>query len=223
MHLPALCGPDGAWAATRFELTARPEPGMPGIGFTHVTILELDDADVVAQAARDPRGRRRAAARGRMHPAHASIAADAFVAHGPHGAKARAVRARAPGTSSPTCSAPIRPRRRVGRAGTTTCTCPTCSRAARSRRCRGGAASRRSAVGPNHLTLYDVATPTVEEAVGAIGGDARRRGRRRPQARVPHRRADRHAAPDRSPRRRRVLPTDWITYTTHGRLDPDHA
>ena len=52
VHVPALCAADGPWVATRFELTARPQPGMPGIGFTHVTIYELDDADVAAQAAR---------------------------------------------------------------------------------------------------------------------------------------------------------------------------
>src|SRR5207249_747890 len=52
VHLPALCTANGPWVATRFELTARPQPGMPGIGFTHVTIYELDDADVTAQAAR---------------------------------------------------------------------------------------------------------------------------------------------------------------------------
>ena len=72
---------------------------------------------------------------------------------------------RAPATSSPTCSAPIPPASTSGTAGTTTSTCPTCSRAARSRRCHGGGGPRRAAVGSNHLTLYDVATPTVEEAV----------------------------------------------------------
>ena len=51
VHLPALCTAGGPWVATRFELTARPQLGMPGIGFTHVTIYELDGTDVAAQAA----------------------------------------------------------------------------------------------------------------------------------------------------------------------------
>ena len=83
VHFPALCGSGGAWAATRFELTVRPEPGMPGIGFTHVTILELDDLEVAAQAPRvlavDELGDA-----GRMHPAHTTIAADVFAAGRKH-------------------------------------------------------------------------------------------------------------------------------------------
>ena len=55
---------------------------MPGIGFTHVTIHELDDADVSAPGGADARGRRPLRAAGRMHPAHATVAADVFVAHG---------------------------------------------------------------------------------------------------------------------------------------------
>ena len=95
VHVPALCAADGPWVATRFELTARPQPGMPGIGFTHVTIYELDDADVAAQAARtlDTDDALRAA--GRVHPAHATIGADVFTRPRPLRDQARAV-ARAP-------------------------------------------------------------------------------------------------------------------------------
>jgi hypothetical protein len=172
VHLRALCasgdagnaGGRGAWAATRFELTARPEPGMPGIGFTHVTILELDDPDVAAQAARvlAVDGELRAA--GRMHPAHAAIAADVFVAHGRYGTKA------APSST------------RTGHILThVLCTDPTrvvewdewyddvhvpdmLSCGAFSAMSRWRRLTPQS-VGPNHLTLYDVATPTVDEAV----------------------------------------------------------
>ena len=49
--------------------------------------------------------------------------------------------------------------------GTTSSTFPTCSRAARSTPCRAGSARRVARVGSNFLTLYDVATDTVEEAV----------------------------------------------------------
>jgi hypothetical protein len=164
VHLPALCTAEGAWAATRFELTARPEPGMPGIGFTHVTVVELDAVDVAAQATRVLAVDDALRAGGRVHPAHAAIAADTFVAHGPHGAKA------APSTE------------RTGHILTLVlCTDPTrsaewdrwydevhvpdmlsCGAFSAISRWRRAAPL---AVGPNHLTLYDVATPTVEEAV----------------------------------------------------------
>lgn len=164
IHLPAVCRPGGPWAATRFELTARPPPGMPGIGFTHVTIYELDEVDVGGQAARaiDVDGALRTA--GQMHAAHAAVAAEVFVAHGPHGNK--------PAPSSA----------RTGHILTQVlCTDPTrvdawdrwydeqhvpdmLSSGAFSALSRWRRVPLRR-VGPNHLTLYDVATDTVEEAV----------------------------------------------------------
>jgi len=168
VHLPALCGSadgaDGAWAATRFVLTARPEPGMPGLGFTHVTILELDAPDVGAQATRVLATDDELRASGRMHPAHATIAADTFVAHGRHGTK------------------PAPDSTRTGHILThVLCTDPTrvtewdewyddvhvpdmfsCGAFSAMSRWRR---STPSSVGPNHLTLYDVATPTIDEAV----------------------------------------------------------
>jgi hypothetical protein len=87
VHTPALCAGAGPWVATRFELTARPQPGMPGIGFTHVTIYELDDPDVAAQATRALDADDALRAAGHMHAAHATIGVDVFVAHGPFGEK----------------------------------------------------------------------------------------------------------------------------------------
>ena len=164
VHLPALCGPDGAWAATRFELTARPEPGMPGIGFTHVTILELDDVDVSVQAARILTVDDELRATGRMHPAHATIAADAFVAHGPHGAKPAPSSARTGHILTHVlCTDPTRADewdRWYDQVHVPDMlSCGAFSTMSRWRRVTP------SAVGSNHLTLYDVATPTVEEAV----------------------------------------------------------
>jgi hypothetical protein len=164
VHLPASCGPGGAWAATRFELTARPEAGRPGVGFTHVTVLELDEHDVGAQAARVLAVDDALRADGRFHPAHATIAAEAYVAHGPHGTK-----------PAPSAS-------RTGHILThVLCTDParvdewdhwydevhvpdmlSCDAFSALSRWRRVAPN---AVGPNHLTLYDVATPTVDEAV----------------------------------------------------------
>jgi hypothetical protein len=164
VHLPALCGTGGAWAVTRFELTTPPEAGRPGLGFTHVTVVELDEPDVRAQVARILAVDDELRAAGRMHPAHAAIAAEAFVAHGPYGSKP------APATT------------RTGHIlAHVLCTDPR--RVAEWDRwydemhvpdmlaCGAfGAMSRWHrldpvAVGPNHRTLYDVTTPTVDEAV----------------------------------------------------------
>ncbi|HLM16729.1 MAG TPA: hypothetical protein VK549_02830, partial [Acidimicrobiia bacterium] len=154
----------GAWAATRFELTARPEPGMPGIGFTHVTIVELDDHDVGAQAARVLAADDELRAKHTMHPAHAMIAADVFVAHGRHGTKPEPSAARTGHILTHVlCTDPTR----VAEWDEwyddvhvpDMLSCGAFSALSRWRRLTP------QTVGPNHLTLYDVATPTVEEAV----------------------------------------------------------
>jgi hypothetical protein len=165
VHLPAQCSrPGGPWAATRFELTARPQPGMPGIGFTHVTIHELDDADVSGQAARTLAVDDRLRAAGRMHPAHATVGADVFAAHGPHGVKAPPSDARAGHILTHVlCTDPARldewDRWYDDQHVPDMLGCGAFSSMSRWRRVPG------HEVGPNHLTLYDVATDTVEEAV----------------------------------------------------------
>jgi hypothetical protein len=164
VQLPALCGPDGGWAATRFELTAPPEPGRPGIGFTHVTIVELDGADLDGQAARVLAVDDELRAAGRMHPAHATIAADVFVAHGRYGSKVAPAAARTGHVLTHVlCTDPTR----VDEWDTwyddvhvpDMLSCGAFSAISRWRR------RAPQAFGPNHLTLYDVTTPTVEEAV----------------------------------------------------------
>jgi len=164
VHMPAVCSRQGPWAATRFELTARPRPGMPGVGFTHVTIYELDDGDVALQAARALAVDDSLRADGRMHSAHATIAAETFAAHGRYGTK------------------PAPSRTRTGHI-LTHVLCADPSVAAEWDRwydeehvpdmlsCEAFSAMSRwrrvpeHTVGPNHLTLYDVATATVDEAV----------------------------------------------------------
>jgi hypothetical protein len=164
VHLPAQCGPAGASAATRFELTARPAPGMPGIGFTHVTVLELDEADVAAHAARVLAIDDELRSAQLMHPAHATIAADVFVAHGPYGTKAPPS-ARRTGhiVTHVLCTDPTRVEewdRWYDEVHVPDMlSCGAFSAISRWRRITP------VAVGSNHLTLYDVATPTVDEAV----------------------------------------------------------
>jgi hypothetical protein len=164
VHVPALCDADGPWVATRFELTARPQPGMPGIGFTHVTIYELDDTDVAAQATRALDADDALRAAGRMHGAHAGIGADVFCAHGPFGVK------REPSTelrghilTNVLCNDPAREAEWDAwydeQHVPDMLTCGAFSAMSRWER------TPRSRIGANFLTLYDVATDTVEEAV----------------------------------------------------------
>jgi len=68
----------GASHVTFWQLAQKPQPGMPGLGFSHVTIVELDggtrpDAAAVLADLR---------AKGKVHPAHTVMDAQHFVAHG---------------------------------------------------------------------------------------------------------------------------------------------
>lgn len=164
VHVPALCARGGPWAATRFELTVRPTAGMPGLGFTHVTIYELDDADVAAQAARafDAEDALRAA--GGVHPAHAAVSADVFVAHGPYGEKPEPSPARRGHILAfVLCNDPARTAEwdawYDAEHAPDMLACGAFGGLSRWRR------AQPVRVGANFLTLYDVATPTVEEAV----------------------------------------------------------
>jgi hypothetical protein len=164
VHVPALCSGDGPWAATRFELTARPEPGMPGIGFTHVTVYELDDPDVCAQATRALDADDELRAEGRFHPAHATVAADVLAAHGPHGVKPEPSAAlRGHILTHVLCTDPAREAEwdawYDAEHVPDMMSCGAFGAMSRWRR------APRARVGANHLTLYDVATETVDEAV----------------------------------------------------------
>ena len=83
VHLPDLfAGDGGPTVATRWELARKPEPGMPGIGFSHVTIYELAGRDIAAQVERLVSRDVELRTGGRVHPTHAVIDAQTFVAHG---------------------------------------------------------------------------------------------------------------------------------------------
>src|SRR5688572_23734430 len=69
----------GASHVTFWQLARKPEPGMPGLGFSHVTIVEYERAPV-PEVAPVFAGLR---ARGRLHETHAVIDAQTYVAHGP--------------------------------------------------------------------------------------------------------------------------------------------
>jgi hypothetical protein len=164
VHLPAACTTDGPWVATRFQLTARPQPGMPGIGFTHVTIYELDAPDVTAQAARTLAVDDALRADGRMHPAHATVGADVFRAHGPFGEKPEPSSAlRGHILTYVLCTDPTREAEwdawYDAQHVPDMLSCGAFGALSRWRR------TPEVRVGSNFLTLYDVATDTVDEAV----------------------------------------------------------
>jgi hypothetical protein len=158
--LPALQEGDGPWTSTRFELAERPQPGRPGLGFTHVTVHELDADDAAAQAAATLHRLRRV----HRHPAHATVGADVVVAHGPWSDKPL------PGDdlrghilANVMCADPAREEEWDAWYDDThvpdMLSCGAFGAMTRWRR------EPRPEVGPAHVTLYDVSTPTVAEAV----------------------------------------------------------
>jgi hypothetical protein len=164
VHLPALCTAGGPWVATRFELTARPQLGMPGIGFTHVTIYELDGTDVAAQAACTLDADDALRAAGRVHAAHVSVGADVLAAHGPFGEKPEPSPVlRGHILTNVLCNDPTREdewdawydEQHVP----DMLSCGAFGAMSRWQR------TPRARVGSNFLTLYDVSTETVDEAV----------------------------------------------------------
>ncbi|HEY4331501.1 MAG TPA: hypothetical protein VGM78_02980, partial [Ilumatobacteraceae bacterium] len=68
----------GATVTTFWQLSTKPEPGMPGLGFSHVTIAEYDTLTVPSFA--DTLAQLRDA--GRIHSTHAVVDATTYVAHG---------------------------------------------------------------------------------------------------------------------------------------------
>jgi hypothetical protein len=77
-HEPDLVAATGASHVTFWQLAQKPQPGMPGLGFSHVTILEFDDEPTIDVAAVLGLLREK----GRVHPAHTVMDAQRFVAHG---------------------------------------------------------------------------------------------------------------------------------------------
>ncbi len=81
-YLPELVRDGSPQVATHWELTQKPVPGMPSIGFSHVTIYELagDDGEAQADALLARADALRAA--GKTHPAHCVIGVDVLHRHG---------------------------------------------------------------------------------------------------------------------------------------------
>jgi hypothetical protein len=77
VHEPDLMA-TGATHVTFWQLSRKPEPGMPGLGFSHVTIVEYATLGVPALEAVLASARRA----GRIHPSHTVIDGQRYVAHG---------------------------------------------------------------------------------------------------------------------------------------------
>ena len=126
-RVPARSGRQWPWAATRFELTTRPQPGMPGIGFTPVTIYELDDADPAATHARSPPPTPCAptdASMPRTSPSAPTCSLRGTYGEQPEPSERAST---GPHPDQRLVQRPQRGNRRSGTRGTTTNTCPTCS------------------------------------------------------------------------------------------------
>ena len=74
VHLPESAEACGAWVVTRWEVADRSAGVSPPVGFTHVTIYELDDVAEGGPALLEHLDRSRRD--GRLHPLHTISAAD---------------------------------------------------------------------------------------------------------------------------------------------------
>lgn len=76
-HVPASAAACGAWVTTRWEVADRPAGASPAVGFTHVTIHEIEDPAGGAALMAHLAGARDA---DRLHPLHTISAVDVLEA-----------------------------------------------------------------------------------------------------------------------------------------------
>lgn len=80
-HVPTLAELPCIRAATHCALSQQPTPGMPSVGFSHVTLLEVTgDVDEAAGLLRVPHDRLQVA--NALHPNHCVMNVDVLKAHG---------------------------------------------------------------------------------------------------------------------------------------------
>jgi hypothetical protein len=164
VHLPDLVREGGPWVATRWQLPDPPVPGRPSIGFTHVAIYELDDSDLDAAARRLLARDRALLRRGRVHPAHCVIGVELLRAHGKFGAKAEPSAAlRGHILAWVMCNR--REREAEWDAWYDASHAPDMLECGAFSGITRWVRRRRSAFGPQHLTLYDVSGISLGEAV----------------------------------------------------------
>lgn len=162
-HLPALCAA-GVDVVTRFELTQQPVPGMPSVGFSHLAIYEFrgEGAEERLEATLALNASLRS--QPDLHPNHCVMNVDVLRAHGSAGSKSD------PSSSLQghilayvMCNQPGRESEWDAWYDSTHLPDMMASGAFAA----GSRWFRRvpTLYGANHLTLYDVAGHTVEQAV----------------------------------------------------------
>ena len=176
-HLPATAAAGGAWVVSRWETTDRPPGGSGPVGFIDMAIYELEDPATAPRLLDVLDGRRKPT--GPVHVAHTIIGVDAFETFGrwsaktePHAGLTGHVMAYVgpnDATREAEWNAWYDAVHVVDMMGS----------GAFSNTTRGRRVSPQR-FGPNFLTLYDVALPTIDEAVtrsGAAMGPAHAAGR----------------------------------------------
>lgn len=86
-HVPAMAETDGVRAASHWALSVQPTPGMPSVGFSHVTLYELEAGDLRAAAAGLDDRERALREDGALDPNHCVIETDLLETHGRWNAK----------------------------------------------------------------------------------------------------------------------------------------
>jgi hypothetical protein len=163
-HLPDLVRDGGPWVATRWRIPDPPVAGRPSIGFTHVALYELDDPDLDAAARRLLTRDRALGRRRRVHPAHCVMGVELLRAHGkwtektPPGAGLR-------GHILAWVMCNQRGREAEWDAWYDAQHAPDMLECGAFSAITRWERRRRTAYGPQHLTLYDVARVSVPEAV----------------------------------------------------------
>jgi hypothetical protein len=181
-HIPAAKAASGAPVATRWEHIERPHGASPPVGFTHMTVYELDDMATGAPALLDLLDRLPATTSARRHPADMIVGVEVLVPAGRRwhgrdvGDDVVGQVIAFVGPSDPAYEEEwdswlddVHVPDMVGSGAFATAT-----RWARAERAR---------FGPNYLTIYDVTLPDINEAValsGAAMAPAREQGRLRP-------------------------------------------
>jgi hypothetical protein len=86
VQVPAMAGLPGVRAATHWALEPQPTPGMPSVGFSHVTVCEIS-GDLEETAAAFAAHEASAREAGSLDPNHCVIETDLLEAHGRHSDK----------------------------------------------------------------------------------------------------------------------------------------
>ena len=164
VHLPDRVGRGGAWVATRWQVAGRPEPGRPGLGFTHVAIYELEGASPDAAPGRLRARQRELDRLGRLHPSHCVIGVDVVRAHGSFREKPAPSQAlRGQILAWVLCSQPRR--EREWDAWYDAVHAPDMLATGAFSALTRWVRRPRTAFGAQHLTLYDVSLDSVAQAV----------------------------------------------------------